>query len=197
VPNLARIVFEGIGPIGESVVNVFYADNEDDFPFAASRVAQGFDSAIGLAILDCLCEDYEHVQTICDIVDGFNNGITGTSLDLAGTPGSIADAPAPIYSCGILQKRTAFFGRASRGRNFYSPIPASWVNVDGLLVGGAANLTALADAMLAGFTGEAPEPWEWALLTTPTGWDVLPKFMTSAAISQYAGIQRRRRGPGD
>lgn len=120
----------------------------------------------------------------------FGPDATGESAELAVTEGGAGGAGAPPNVTYLVQKQTAFGGRAGRGRLYMPGVTEGSIGSDGVLVG--ATVTAIQNSFDSLQTAlEAADLFpvvlhgEGSPLSVPSG-------ITSFAVSTLAATQRRR-----
>lgn len=180
----------GLGPSGEAIINTFhYGPDGADVDVDPDLVASAFDGVLQADLRQLVTTDWHYLKTTVLCVHGVNVGKSGENADSAPNAGVLVGPSAPASVCAIGKRRCGVATRHNRGRSFFSPIPASTVNVDGKFTPPAGWV-----AQWAGLATEVVTPAATPFI--PCLWDNVHKQAIATVANSVApqiGLQRRRR----
>ena len=185
-----KVAIVGLGPKGEAIVNVFhFGPSTTDLTCTAESVALAADTVLPPLMQGLTTTDWSYYQTQVLCVAGTNIGKSSNNSISAPLFGTLAAPSAPLDICAIMKVKALGIGKHSRGRKFFSPIPQTFVDVDGQFndlgpYGPAVSAIGSQTLTVGGVT------------MVPCLWDVTHNqalAVNSVGLARMTGTQRRRR----
>lgn len=189
-----ELVMLGQGPQGEAIVNTsHYVSDVDEAlnPDLGVILAEQFKIVFGQILVQCVTEDYTGFQISARCLFGPNLDQEHT-IPAGELVGDLAGPSAPLQTCAIIRRKSSAIGKHGRGRVFVSPIPRTWVDVNGRLDDGGVVLPLLGDAVKADLV-TLEGTYHPCLHNKNAGGIVGLTIITHTQLSQIAGVMRSRR----
>lgn len=199
-PDALQVTLRGLGPDSEELISVLYyvlSDGGGTVDAAVmDTISDAFDTALAPKVLPPMSGNCRYGNTYVKIWTGADTGFESTNSAHSLAFGTAAGDVGNVERCAVIRKTTGLAGRRNRGRTFawcpprdmffpggdYNPANAADADIQALAVALSTRIDVLVGAVTWSFD---PVVWHRSLVTFT--------YITGAAVSAVAGIQRRRR----